>query len=89
MIREYGVIKILKRNDDYGDFEAFFFTGVGTDINGHVEIQMTKDPTKAMHITPISFDTIGGSRIKNLIDFINKATFKDTHAEFTTFKIEV
>lgn len=89
MTKEYGVIKITKENHATGYVDVSFFIGIDTDTNGHIRILETNDPLKAMNITPLSFDTIGGRAIKTLIEFIQKNSFKGTVVDFKTFKIEV
>lgn len=89
MTNEYGVIKMTKNNQTTGYVDVSFFGGIDTDINGHIRILETDDPLKAMHITPMSFDTIGGHAIKTLVEFIQKNSFKGTAVEFKTFKVEI
>ena len=89
MTEEYGVIKISEQNDSTGYLDVYFFKGIDTDSNGHIKILKTDDPLRAMIITPMPFETIGGHAIKTLIDFIRSNTFKGTAVEFKTFKVEV
>ena len=89
MAKEYGVIEIMEQNDSTGYVDVYFFVGINTDSNGHISILKTDDVTKAMLITPLPFDTIGGTRIKTLVEFVRKNSFKGTSVEFKIFKIEV
>ena len=88
MTKEYGVIKMTSKNTTTGYVDVSFFGGIITDTNGHIKIVETSDPTNAMLITPLPFDTIGGHAIETLVEFIRKNSFKGTTVEFKTFKIE-
>lgn len=66
-----------------------FFKSVGTNKDGHIRIFTTDNPTEAMIMESLSFDTIEGNVIKTLIEFIQKNVFKGTSVEFKTFKIKM
>ena len=78
MQQDIQVIKITEKNIDGYD-EVTFFAGLGINSDGHLVIKRAQNPLDAMIFSPLPESTIGVRQVQNLVEFIQKSSFKGTN----------